>query len=275
MKIVKRVLVGLVLALVALVLALNFFGGRIVRTAVNTAGPAALQVPVSLEDADLRLLRGKLALKGLVIGNPKGFKSAHLVTLGDLQVALQPGSLASDTIVIEKVYINAPEFTYEKSLTDSNLSALLDQLDGGTKEGGKPAEAEKEDTPAEGGKKVVINDLIIENAKVHLALTALGGHGATLPLPTIHLQDLGKEKGGASFPEVIGNIFSAVLKAITGVVAGAGELVGDGAKALGTTALDAGKAVGDAAAEAGHAVGEGATKVLEGVGGLFGGGKKD
>jgi uncharacterized protein involved in outer membrane biogenesis len=265
MKWLKRLLIGLVLVVIALVLIVNFYGGRLIRSAVNTAGPAALTVPVSLEDADFRWLRGKLALKGLAIGNPEGFKSDHLVTLGDLQVSLKPGSLLSDTIIIEKVYIHAPEFTYEKSLTGNNLDALLKNLEGDKKEGGEAeGKAEAKAPPAEPGKKVIIKDFMIENAKVHIALTALGGHGATLPLPTIHMENIGEDKGGASIPEVIGNIFGAVLKSITGVIAGAGDLVGEGAKATG-------EAVGDA----GKAIGAGASKVLEGVGGLFGGGKKE
>lgn len=275
MKILKRIVLGLVLVLVVLLLAVNFFGGRIIRTGVNSAGPALLKVPVSLDGADLKLLRGTLALKGLAVGNPEGFKSPHLLTLGDLQVELEPRSLASGTIVIDKVYLNAPEITFEKSLTGSNISALLDKLGGEKKEGGETPKKEEPAAESAGGKKVVINDFIIENGKVHLALSALGGHGATLPLPTLHLKDIGKEKGGASWPEVIGRVFTEIAHAVTGVVTGAGELVGEGAKAVGDTAVKGVSAAGEAVGDAGKALGQGAAKIAEGVGSLFGERKKD
>jgi hypothetical protein len=41
-------------------------------------------------------------------------------------------------------------------------------------------------------------------------------------------------------------VFGAIVSSITGVVTGAGKLVGDGAGAVGDAAVGTGKAVGDA-----------------------------
>jgi uncharacterized protein involved in outer membrane biogenesis len=265
----KVALTLFVVVLVAIVLILNSFGGRLIQKTVNVAGPAALGVPVSLEKAEFHLLRGHVLLKGLTVGNPDGFKTDGIFELGQLTVDLNTRSLLSGVVHIRKILIDAPKITYERGLTSSNLGDLLAGLEKKPDPAGEETPV-VEEAPADeaGGVKVVIDELVVSDAQLNVSLTVAQGLSAPLPLPTITLRDIGKETGGAGFMEVIQKVLGAILGAVTDVIKGSAKLlgdgaalVGDGALAVGGAAVDGAAAVGGVAVDGVKAVGQGAAVV--------------
>ena len=265
MKKLIKIAGGLVVVLVALFAALELSLDKLVLKGVNAAAPAALGVPVTLQDASISLLRGKAALQGLHIGNPEGFKTDGLFDLASISVDIDNSTLLSDTIVIREIAIDGLALTYEKGLLDSNLGALIEQLSAGAeKESPEAGEAEEPAEPQEAtekpAKKVVIEKLSITGSRMNFSITgaaALTGGGAIpLPLPPITLADLGKEKEGVTFVEAIQEVLRAIAGAAGTAIAGGGNLVDDAGKAVGEGAAEAGKAVGGAALDAGKAVGD-------------------
>ncbi len=272
MKKLIKIAGGLVVVLAALFAALELSLDKVVLKGVNAAAPAALGVPVTLQDASISLLRGKAALQGLHIGNPEGFKTDGLFDLGSIAVDIDNSTLLSDTIVIKEIAIDGLALTYEKGLLDSNLGALIEQLSAGAeKEAPEAGEAEEPTEPQDAtekpAKKVVIEKLSITGSRMNFSITgaaALTGGGAIpLPLPPITLTDLGKEKESITFVEAIQEVLQAIAGAAGTAIAGAGNLVGDAGKAVGEGAMDvgegaveAGKVVGGAALDAGKAVGD-------------------
>lgn len=264
LKIAAGILVVLALAFLVLELSLD----KMVLKGVNAAGPAALGVPVALEDVDISLVRGKASLKNLHIGNPEGYKTDGLFDLGSISVDVDNSTLLSDTIVVREIAIEGLALTFEKGLLDNNLNALIEQLSAGQeKEAGKEADAKEEKTKKEKktAKKVVIEKLSISGSKMNFSITgaaALTGGGAIpIPLPPITLTDLGKEKEGMTPVEAVQSVLKAILGAAGTAIAGAGDLLGDAGKAVGAGALavgegavDAGKAVVDGTVDAGKAV---------------------
>ena len=265
MKKLIKIAGGLVVVLVALFAALELSLDKLVLKGVNAAAPAALGVPVTLQDASFSLLRGKAALQGLHIGNPEGFQTDGLFDLASISVDIDNSTLLSDTIVIREIAIDGLALTYEKGLLDSNLGALIEQLSAGAeKESPEAGEAEEPTEPQDAtekpAKKVVIEKLSITGSRMNFSITgaaALTGGGAIpLPLPPITLADLGKEKEGVTFVEAIQEVLRAIAGAAGTAIAGAGNLVDDAGKAVGEGAAEAGKAVGGAALDAGKAVGD-------------------
>lgn len=259
LRILRNVFIVIILILVIAILGANFYLGPAVKAGIEKIGPQVTKVPITLEKASFRLLKGEVNLSNLVIGNPEGFNTPHLFKMGDLQVKLDVSSLTKDTIVIEKILISGPEINYEKSLKTSNIGQLLKNL-----EGEKPAEAkpeeQKKDEPAakEGGKKVVIKDFLLENAKLGVSVTVAGGHAILVPLPPIHLTNVGQEEGGASLTEVLSKVFGAIFGAITKAAGAVVDIAGDGAKMVGDAAKEGAQMATDAAKQAGEATGEAA-----------------
>ena len=272
MKKLLKILLGILVVLVLVFVVLNLFLGKIVLKTTNAAAPAALGVPVTLQDADIALLRGRAALAGLHVDNPAGFKTDGILDLGSISVRLDNSSLLSDTIVIKEITIDGLVLTYEQGLRTSNLGALINQLSAGKEE--EPSGQDKpEETPAgeeKPGKKVIIEKLSITGSRMNLSLTgaaALTGGGAIpIPLPPITLTDLGKESDGLTVTEAIQKILNAILDVATSAISGTGKLLGAGAGAVGEGAADAGKAVVNTAADAGKALGNAAADAGKAVG---------
>lgn len=246
-----KVLIGVGIGLVLLLVILTLFAGHIVKGAINNAGPRVLGVPVSVKDVDVSLLRGRFGLTELVIGNPEGFGTPEAIRLGKVTVAVKMTSLFSKVLIIERVYVGGPEITYEVGLHGSNIGAIQDKVAPPTTGAEQPKPATK---PAPSGKRVEIDDFVIENGKIHFSTIGMGGQALPIPLPTIHLTDIGKESGGASPKEVIAKVLGVIGNTVSSAAAG----IGKGVHALGQGALDAGDTVG-----------KGAARVLKGVQGLF------
>jgi hypothetical protein len=193
---------------------------------VETIGPKVTKVDIKLDSVSLSLLSGGGTIRGLVVGNPAGFKSASAINVGEATLALTPKSLLSDKIIIKTIRVQGPEITYETNLKDSNLSKIVANMQeatgGGQTEPAKPQEPAKP-KEAKPAKKLEVDEFIISGGKIHVSVTALGGGTATVPLPDIHFTDLGTGPDGIT-PEdltikVMGAIEQGTVKAAAGAVA--------------------------------------------------------
>lgn len=216
----KKVLIGLVVIIVIVAGVLFYVWqnlGSLIKTAVEKAGSDVTQVKVSLKDVDTSdLTHGGIALRGLVIGNPPGFKTASAMKLGEISVKVDPATVTSNTIVVKEVVIGSPEITYEFGANGSNIGTIqknVEKVAGGGKGGGTSASES-------GGskKKVVIDNLYIRNGKVNVSADFLQGKTAGANLPTIHLTNIGKGSGGATPSQVAEKVIAAISKSATSAV---------------------------------------------------------
>jgi hypothetical protein len=228
MKWLKRIGLGLILLIVVLVVVFNIWRAKFLKAIIETEGPAVLGVSVKVESIDYHLFRGLVQVKGFVLGNPQGFKAEKSISVGEITVEFVPKTILSDTVIIKRVYVNAPDITYEVGLGKSNIGRLLENIGG-------PEAAKKKEAPPEpaaakksGGKKVIIEDLLVENGHVRLSSTLAGGAAAPIALPTVHMTNVGKEEeGGASVTEVVKKVLGEVFGTVTHVATGAAGAVGD------------------------------------------------
>lgn len=194
--------------------AVSMWLGRGVKLAVERYGPALVGAPVSVGAVILSPWSGRGTLRNLVIGNPPGFKGAHALKAGSVEVDLKLSSLAGDLIVVNRVTVRDPEVLYEVGFGGSNLSRLQRNAEESTSRG---AAAPGGGSPA---KSLLIKELLVTGGRVGLSATALGGGGASLPMPDVRLAGLGGK--GRSPAEAV----SAALAAIASSAgkAGAGVL---------------------------------------------------
>ncbi len=119
-KIMFRVVTVLVI-LVILGLAVVFLSlNSLVKKGVETVGPKLTKTEIRLKNASLSPFSGNGQLTGLFVGNPEGFKAPSAIQVGDISVGLQPSSVLSDKVIIDKVNIQGPEITLEGSLSGNN-----------------------------------------------------------------------------------------------------------------------------------------------------------
>jgi uncharacterized protein involved in outer membrane biogenesis len=257
-KIIFRILIALVVVLVLAVLAAGLFLDKAIKSAVETFGPKLTKSEVTLQSVSLSLLSGSGTIKGLVVGNPQGFKTPSAIKVGTATLSLEPKSLLSDKIVVKSINVQGPEITFETDLKGNNLNKILANVQqatgGGAAEPAKPQEA-AQPKEAKAGKKLEVDSFVISGGKVHVAVTALGGQSATIPLPDIHLQDLGTGPEGITPGDLAKKVMEAIEKGATQAASGAVADIGKGAVYLT-------KDVGNAGSNA-------VQSVTKGIGNLF------
>jgi len=240
----------LVLVLVVTaVLVVGVFLDRIVKAGVETVGPKIVQVPITLDKINLSLLTGSAKVKGLVVGNPEGYKTPFAISVGTASVGVNPFTVMSDKIVIRSVEVQNPEITFEGGLGGNNLGKIMDNVDAVAQSGGPPSTSKTASASSKPAKKIEVDDFLITGAMVHVSLTGLGGREMTLPLPDIHLTNLGKGSDGLTPTDLTRAVFQAITTATIKEVASATANVGKGLEKLG---------------------GAGVNKLKSGLGGLFG-----
>ncbi|HEY9172871.1 MAG TPA: hypothetical protein VI136_11350 [Verrucomicrobiae bacterium] len=256
----KKVIIGILVALVVLVivavLAVTLFLDSGIKKGVETFGPQVAKVDVKLDGVSLSLLSGSGSLKGLVVGNPEGYKTPSAISVGRASLAISPGSLLSDKIVVKSIRVEAPEITFEGGFSENNLTKIMANVNAATggAGGGKPAEPPKQESAP--GKKLQVDDFLITGAKVNVSLTGMGGKAITVPLPDIHLTGLGQGTDGITAGELTKRVLNEVLASATKVA------TSDAAKNLT-------KGVTDAAKDAGKTASDAVEKATKGLGGLF------
>jgi len=216
----------IVLVVAGLILSAVFLDD-IVKKGVETVGPLITKVPVTVNEVHIGLASGSAKVKDLVVGNPEGFKTPSAIQMGDIKVGVKIASVLKDVIVIDEINIQAPEITLEGNLSGNNLSKILDNVSG--------TDEKQKSTPAAAGaksqKKFCVKELVIDGGKINLSLdlSILGGKSATIPLPPIHLSNIGTETDGVTAAELVKQIMKPLLE---GVLDAAKKEIASGGKGL-------------------------------------------
>ncbi len=224
-KLLKILAVLALLGVIALV-AVGFSLGSIVKKAVNSVGPRITGTKVELAGAKISPLTGGGTLVGLFVGNPEGWTSDKALYLGTIRASLQPTSLLGDHVMVNEVFIDGPEFVYERLLLGgSNLDALLKQIETNTGGGTRPPKAD----PTEPGEpmKFAVKSFRLQNARMTLIAA---GRTVTVQLPPLTLTDIGVAEGGITADQIAAKVLKQVLEQMA--AAAAVELKNIGAAAL-------------------------------------------
>lgn len=213
--IVAALIVIIIVAVVVIFASID----SIIKAAIEKVGPQMTQTEVKVDSVSLSTTSGEGSLKGLKIGNPKGFTTDSAFRLGEIGLKVDVSSITSDVIHIREILIKAPDITYEIGSQGSNIDQIKKNVDSyvGSAGPGTPKAAEKKaDTTSSSkseqasNKKMIIDSLRIEDTKATIATSLAGGQKLSTGLPNIALKDIGKDKGGASPAEVVDRIVAAI-----------------------------------------------------------------
>jgi hypothetical protein len=232
-KLIKAILF-LVVVLIVLALAgvvgVILFADRAVQTAVETAGTKTLNVRVDVGGANASLLAGVVGLHGIAVANPPGYQGPALLTLQQVDIQADTGSLLSKQVLIKDMKLDHMEVFVEQKALQNNLYEVIKPL--------------REPRPAT-GRTLVIDNLEITNITVHANLTGIPGQSpkTEFTLGAIRMVELGRhEKMDTAV------LISKILLAVAAGIAEQGsgilpqETVGDLSSIL-DKAIDIGKII--------------------------------
>ena len=232
-KLLLRLSVVLVVLIVFACLAVHFFLDGAIKSGVETVGSKMTKVDVKLDGVHISLISGSGKINGLVIGNPDGYKTPHAISVGTAALALKPGSLLGDKLVITSINVESPEITFEGGLSKDNLKQIYANLNETTSSSPSGTNTVAGATPKEqkkANKKLEVDDFQITNAKLNVNI---GGVEKTLTLKTIQLSNLGTGPEGITAAELTKKVIAAIEEAAeTEVASNLGDLT-DLTKGLG------------------------------------------
>ncbi|MEC8429701.1 MAG: hypothetical protein VXZ35_14790 [Pseudomonadota bacterium] len=214
MKAVK-ILGGIVAAVVLIVGVVIFLGlqnlNQIVKTAVETVGPDVVGTEVRLAGVDIEITNGRGELSGLTIANPKGFSNNNAFELGTIALQVDPSSLSGDVVVIDEILISGAHLLAEqKNLTETNLQALMNNMQGGTSVGSgentKPAASDSSSSV-----KLAVKKFTFSDSNIQVVTQEWGER--TIKLPSISVADIGSKDAGLTPEQLAQAMIQPVLKA--------------------------------------------------------------
>jgi len=203
----KKIIIGIVAALAVILLvgivAVFMLLDKGLKKGIETVGPMITKTTMTVEGVSLSPLSGAGSIKGLLVGNPEGFKTPQAIKLGNASMALDAGSLFADKVVVKSIKVEGPEIMYETNLKTSNLGKILENVEQFTGPDTKEDEASK---------KLQVDEFVISGGKIHVSVTALGGQPITVPLPEVRLTGLGKGPEGITAAELTKLALDKVVK---------------------------------------------------------------
>lgn len=194
----------------------------IVKSAIERFGPEITGVAVKVGSVSISATDGKGAIRGLILGNPRGFKAENALKLGEISMTVDPATLTGSVVVIKELVINAPEITYEKAGNTTNLDAIQRNVDRYVKAHSSPAEKKSET-------RMIIENLYIRDGRITLTGGLLGESTMTTSLPMVHLRDVGRKSNGATAGEVTKQVMGAMVGGVTRAAGAAAESIKKGA----------------------------------------------
>jgi hypothetical protein len=197
------------------------------KQAVQQGGEYALGVPTTVDSVNLSLVGGSLQMNTLNVSNPEGYKSDHLMRTGKFNIAVQPGSVLTDTVRIPTFELDGLDMNIEGKALKTNVAQILDHVKkmGGGDSGAQPQAQPKEQPKGQGGgKKVVIDRLVIRNVVAHVVLGLPGAQPLTVNVPSIEMKNVGSDKP-INVAELIGQLIPAIMAGV--LEQGKGIIPGD------------------------------------------------
>ena len=191
--------------------ALFWLSGNIdglIKDAIENYGSAMTQAKVSVGAVKIAPADGKGTISHLAIANPAGFKTAYALKVARIDVDIDIASVTRDVVVIRNIAVVAPDVIYEKGDRMTNFDAIQKNIAAYL----GPADGRKE------GKKLIVEQLTIRDAKAQASAAFMNGKTVSVPLPDITMKNVGRAKGGIT-PGELGQEVAGALKAkLTGAV---------------------------------------------------------
>lgn len=213
---VKVVLVVVLVLAVLVGASLFFFGdrglGALVKQVVERGGTYAMGVRTTLAEAEVDSGEGRVTMEGLRVDNPQGFQANAFMTLTGGSVRVVPASILREVVEVPELTLAGIELNLERTADGANYQAILDSL----KRFESGEKAEPDPGEQEGGKKFVVQKLVIRDVSVSARLLGTGNEAiddaaaVELELPVIELAEV----GSAADPMTAGEIVSLVIKTL-------------------------------------------------------------
>jgi len=201
---------GSLLAIGAVLLAVWYLSGALVKEAVEQFDTAFIGTEVSVDDLQFNPFTGVLKATGIVISNPPGWESEHLLKASSLSLVLGMAPLVlslGGRINVDDVMVEHINVIYERSAQSSNVDDIMHRLGLGRGGGGGG--------DGDGGhaRSVSVGEVNVTDISAKAAARILMGMGITVSVPDVRFHDFTREMGDCTVSDIVRILLRIVLDA--------------------------------------------------------------
>ncbi len=187
-----------------------------IMDAVNKHGPAITKTEISLGNAYFSPLSGRLELRDFTLNNPEGFKSRRAIKAESILLYTDRNTfIMGNPLIINKIEVVAPEITYEKAEGTDNFRTILNNIKGAVSSKDRSSRGLRN---GEKRKKILIKDFVLKDSKMGIVIPLMAGTTISVPLPDIHIQNLGMNKEAVTPGEAFREAFMVLYEKIGSAV---------------------------------------------------------
>lgn len=240
LKLIRRLFktVFIILIVIALLIAALLLGADyLLKRGIEDGGSYALGVDTRAKRVSIEFIDGDLTINELLIKNPDGFDTPHLMQFKKLDLSLDSASVLAETIDINHFVIESLNVNVEFRLTDSNVGKVMEHVE--SIETGKGDDDDDDDDDAPGGKRVRVDTILIKDTVAYFQVTGMedvpilgkiigAGKAVTVTIPEIELNNVTSDNpDGVLVHELFLRIVPKILEGILTRGAQQGFKIGD------------------------------------------------
>lgn len=201
--------------------------GNLISSGAETYGPRVLKVDVGLRDVAINPLTGEATISGFDLGQPAGFGSNKMVSLDQVDIKLDPLSLLTDHIKIDRIVLNRPALAASVKDRKTNFDALIEGLDLPTAKApdGKgetpPITSESEDVPVS-DIFMSIKHFEVRDPQLAIVVNDVIDVDKSVALESFTLTNLGTDEKGLAPAEIARHIMDFIQPQIRDTMVAAG-----------------------------------------------------
>lgn len=211
---VKRTAVAVVAIALVVVAAAGAYllwslDARVAR-AIEAEGARIMGTPVRVDSVDIELAAGRGTIRGVHVANPEGYSSADVITLAQIELAIDARSLRESPFRITSVRVGDATVSFEiHEDGGSNIERITRHVTSRSRE--------PDPEPAGGGEpaRLAIGEFAFAGGEIFLERP--NAERERVDLPDLALRDLGGAKGasGGEIGEQIARAFTRRVIAAT------------------------------------------------------------
>jgi hypothetical protein len=215
---------GLVLILVAIAaLVAATQANKFARYQVENALRYIFQTDVKVASAELSLLGQSLKVKGVTVGNPKGFEGGPAMEFREIATTFQGGTVFSENPVITSVVVSGATVNLQYVPKEgSNLGILLNQSK-------RASLAQPSEKPRSVRRAFVVKQLHCEKSRINFSTSVVKTPSMGIDVTPFTIEDISKEHPVTASQVATVFVKSLLVEAATfkGLLRPVGELVRD------------------------------------------------
>lgn len=214
-KRIKYTVLGLILIIGVGFLVLTLTIDSIVSSNIEQIGSQMTGTSVTVDDVSISPFSGSGTVQGFRIANPDGYSQEHAVTIEDFSIELEPFTLFSDEIIVNRITITGASVYVEQKLPENNIREIMSHVN---------------DVPAgeTSDARLIIEQFVLEDGTTDLYTEVGGERSARVEISRIELQDLGRASGQETLEAVIKQIAEEVAgESLDAAVESGGEQLRD------------------------------------------------